>query len=203
MPLERETTILPPHRRRDPAMCNATTNRSIVGRIAVGLIAAVLLLGACGGDDNAGSDPGSDSAVDTAANGGNDSTSSDDTSSDDGSESSAEGVAPTPEGPSGGLQLDDAWPEQVWVPADVTTTGGSFRELDNGLYEAMLFLVTDADLDDVRDALVRGNGTPDSEGENVAGYYNMSYDDLLPGQVVSFQLMAEAPGTALVVNMFP
>lgn len=184
-------------------MHNATTNRSIVGRIAVGLIVAALLLGACGGDDNAGSDPGSGSAVDAAANGGNASTSSDDTSPDGGSTSTAEGEALAPEGPSGGLQLDDAWPEQVWVPADVTATGGSFRKLDNGLYEAMLFLVTDAELDDVRNALVRGNGTPDSEGDNVAGYYNMSYDDLLPGQVVSFQLMAEAPGTAVVVNMFP
>lgn len=184
-------------------MHNATTTRSIVGRIAVGLIAAALLLGACGGDDG---DAGSGSAVDAAATGGSDDTvpvdaSSDDASSDDGSTSTAEGVALAPDGPTGGLQLNDAWPEQVWIPTDITVTGGMFNDLGDGAYHATLFAGTEADLDDLRDALVTVNGTPDSEGDTETGSYTMSYDDLLPGYRVGFQLAPGTPGTALVVNI--
>lgn len=200
MPLERDTTILPAHRRRDPAVHTVTTTRSRAGRIAVGLIAAVLLLGACGGDDG---DAGSDAAGSGAADGAVASGGTDDASSDDGSDSIAEGVAPAPEGPSGGLQLDEAWPEQVWIPADVTVTGGTFGIADDGTYQANLLSVTEADLDDLRDALVRGNGTPDSQGDHASGSYNMNYHDLLAGHDVGFRLIPDAPGTGLVVTIFP
>lgn len=176
-------------------MHDTTTTRSRGSRIVVGLIAATLLLGACGGDDG---DARSVAADDAAANGGRDHT-----SSDDDSNSSAKGSAPAPEGPSGGLQLDDAWPEQVWIPADVTVTGGSFGDLGDGTYQVTLSSVTDADLDDLRDALVRGNGTPDSQGYHASGAYVMSYDDLLPGNNVGFSLIDDPPTTGLVVNITP
>lgn len=191
MSLERDATLLPIHLRRDRAVHKATTTQSKVGRIAVGLVAAALLLGSCGGDDGeVGSGEDSNATVNSSSN-------------DASSNPSTQGAAPAPEGPSGGFQLDDRWPEKVWIPADVTVTGGTFDVLGNDTYLATLLSATDIDLDDLSDALVRGNGTPDTQGDHASGAYVLSYYDLLPGNAVSFSLVDDPPATGLIVNIAP
>mgnify|MGYP006975370602 CR=1 FL=1 len=175
-------------------------------RVLLAIAACALLggLGACGSSDDTtdGAAPAA-GAAETAAEEGDGATDSD-TDAEAASESEPESAA-APTGPSAGLQLDDGWPEGVWIPTDVTVYGGSFSDMGDGTYAAQAFGHTDMSVEELRAAIKAGNGNPAEERDHPRGSFVMGYPDLLAGNSIGFELIDEgADGrTALIVRIAP
>lgn len=143
----------------------------LVGTVA----AATLLLGACGGDDDgAAPTAGGEAATDTPAG------------------AATEPASATRTGPSAGLQLDDGWPEEVWIPTDVDVYGGHFTDIGDGTYAAQALGYTAMTVEEMQAAIEAGNGPPSEARDHASGGFLMEYPDLLAGNDVSFMLIADA-----------
>lgn len=156
------------------------------------VVAAVsLLLAACGGSDG-GSAPVDGSVSDAQA------------SETPGGDTGATSSGPrNPPGPSGGPAFDPDWPEEVWFPAELVLSTGSFDVMGEGAYMAVLGGEIDMDFEEVRDALIAANGSPDEARDHPSGSYVMSYFDLVSASDLSFELAPDAGRTVLLIRMAP
>lgn len=170
--------------------------------------AASLLLAACG-DSDGGSASVDGSASDAPASetpAGGDTDVVDESNDGD---PSAEGPGATssgprnPPGPSGGPAFDPDWPEEVWFPADLVLSTGSFDVMGDGAYMAVLGGSIDMDFEELRDALIAANGAPDEAGDHASGSYFMSYFDLVPASGLGFELAPDGDLTVLIIRMAP
>lgn len=173
------------------------------------VVAAVSLsLAACGDSDSgSASVDGSVSdaqASETPAGGDTDAVDepNDGDSADEGPGATSSGPR-NPPGPSGGPAFDPDWPEEVWFPADLVLSTGSFDVMGEGAYLAVMGGAIDMDFEELRDALIAANGAPDEAGDHASGSYIMSYFDLVPASDLSFELAPDAGSTVLIIRMAP
>lgn len=193
--------------RRDPAVRTSTHHRYRFGVLAVGLFAVLALLGACGGDDDGGAGNGNGDDAPAVEGGDVDAAAPDET--DDAAPGDVEDVSsnsggptPSPDGPSAGLQVDEEWPAEIWVPSEVNVYGGSLNSVGDGNFHGNLFARTELSVEDLRDAILAGNGTPDEDYEHNSGAHILSYDgSLLAGHTVTFSLVEAPPMNGLTVTI--
>ena len=102
---------------------------------------------------------------------------------------------------SGGPAIDEQWPDEAWVPEDFSLTGKSVNITDGG-HQSMAMGDVGRPFDDVKEQIIAVNGAPDNESTNHAEMTTLSYDGLLEGNGVYYELMElDAGATGLVVRI--
>lgn len=170
------------------------TKPTIWKPLVAALVATATLVG-CGGSNSSDSSSQTDDAASAAA-AGDASTADEDASGPDESE-----VYTNSKEPSGGHLVDERWPDEVWLPEDITLTGKNVNIMGDDHYSEAFGLV-DSSEDDVRNRIIGVNGPPDKERTRPDGTVVLEYPDLMPGHHVSYSLAGE-PGseTGLIVGI--
>lgn len=102
---------------------------------------------------------------------------------------------------SGGPAIDEQWPDEAWVPEDYSLTAKSVSIIDGG-HQSQAMGDVGRPLDDVKAQLIAVNGVPDDEGTDPLGKISLSYEGLLEGNVVAYDLMElNTDATGLVVRI--
>ena len=172
----------------------ATVRPPVARRTA--LLAALMLafvLAGCGSSES--SSPPDTTGGDTTAVTGEDDADGDGDSTPQSTYSSSERPA------SGGPAIDEQWPDEAWVPEDYSLTAKSVSIIDGG-HQSQAMGDVGRPLDDVKAQLIAVNGVPDDEGTDPLGKISLSYEGLLEGNVVAYDLMElNTDATGLVVRI--